>query len=720
VCRRSRRYFSAVENGWRELGTPYDDNRLMRILLFLAAFLIAAPSLRAETAYPMLMTIQPIAAQVGQASEHTVHSRYSLAGAYQVLISGSGVAGEIIPQEMKPDEAKNQEKQSARVRFTVAADASPGVRDVRIATPRGVSTVGQLVIARDGVIAESDNNDKPNQPQAVNLPATLCGGIEKAEDVDWFRFHVDAPTNMVFHVRCARLQDRIHDLQSHADPLLTLRAADGRVLAASDNHFFADPLVVWRFDQPGDYLLEMRDVRFEGNQYWQYSIEASARPLVETVFPLAVAKGQPAAVEPAGHFLPQPLVAFSLPTETLLGRTEFALPLGGDKSNPVGMFVTDLPLIAETGENNTFDKAQKVTVPCGINGRMEAADDLDCFAFAAKKGEAFSFEIVGRRLQSSLDSQLRILNDKGQSLANNDDLRLGKRSSTDSWLENWTAPADGQFVVEVRDVHLRGGSAFPYFLKITRCQPYFELYLDTDKTQIAAGTCGVMFVRVERKCGFTGEVQLSVDGLPEGVTASCGRILADKGQDGCILFSSAEGTTPRVANIKVTGAGVVALPDGTSQTLTVLAQPYQETYQPGGGRGHWPVETHTLSVNEPADVRGITLSEYDVVLKPGESRKIDVTIERAPEFNANVTLDVLFQHLASPFANTLPPGVTIDEKDVKTLLASGATQGHITLKAAADAPAMEKQQCCLMAHVSLNFVMKATYASKPLTVSVRP
>jgi len=665
----------------------------------------------------MLMSIKPVAAQIGQISEHTIRSRYTMMGAYQVLVSGTGATGEIVPQEMKPEDAKNIENQSLKVKFAVAVDAQPGVRDVRVATPRGISTVGQLVIVRDAVAREADNNDKVEQAQMITLPATLCGTIEKAEDVDWFRFHLDAPASLVFHVRSSRLQDRIHDLQLHSDPLLTLRAADGRVLAASDNYFFADPLIAYRLEQPGDYLLEMRDARYEGNQYWEYSVEVAARPFAETVYPLAIAKSQPVSLELVGHFLPLPQVSFT-PPDLPLGRQDFRVPLGDDASNPVAMLLSDLPLVAEGGENNSFDKTQVVTAPCGINGRIENESDLDCYSFAAKKGESLSFEIVARRLQSSLDSQLRLMNDKGQLLTSNDDLRLGKRGWTDSWIENWVAPADGNYVIEVRDVHLRGGPAFPYFLEITRCQPYFELYVDTDKTQVAAGTSGVAFVKVERKCGFTGEVQLAVEGLPAGVTASCGRILADKGQDGCIVFAAADGTMPCVSNIKISGTGTITLPDGTMQTQTVVAQPYQEIYQPGGGRGHWPSDTHALAINEPSDVRGIALNEYDLTLKPGESKKVEITITRAPEFNANVTLDVLFQHLASPFANTLPQGVTIDDKDVKTLLSAGATQGHITLKAAADAPPVEKQQCCVMANVSLNFVMKATYSSKPLTITV--
>src|SRR5688500_8352074 len=116
----------------------------------MAAMLLAlgtALPLNAQTAYPMLMSIKPTAAQVGQTTEHVVNSRYSLAGAYQVLVSGNGVTGEVA---LPPTKAEDLGKKPAEltklpVRFTVAADAQPGVRDFRIVTPRGVSTTGQLV-----------------------------------------------------------------------------------------------------------------------------------------------------------------------------------------------------------------------------------------------------------------------------------------------------------------------------------------------------------------------------------------------------------------------------------------------------------------------------------------------------------------------------------------------------------------------------------------------
>jgi hypothetical protein len=253
---------------------------------------------------------------------------------------------------------------------------------------------------------------------------------------------------------------------------------------------------------------------------------------------------------------------------------------------------------------------------------------------------------------------------------------------------------------------------------VTRSQPYFELYLDADKTQISPGGCASLFVRIARKNGFAGEVQLAIEGLPPGVTASCGRILEGKGQDGCLVLEAAPDATLAESNVIVSGVATDKSDGGTTCKLSAVATPYQETYQPGGGRGHWPVATHAVAVTELADIRGVTLDVYDIVLRPGESKKIEVTIDRAPGFTANVTLDMLMRHLNSVFANTLPAGVTLNDKDAKSLLSGSATQGYLTLTAAKDAPPAEKQQAVVVAHVALNFVMKWTYASRPVTISV--
>src|SRR5262245_61130545 len=697
---------------------------VVRLLSLCIALVLGsvASQCAAQTAYPMLMSLRPVAVQMGTSAELTVSSRYTMAGAYQALISGQGVAAEIVPTEKKPDDAaKKTPTEKIKIKVTAAANALPGVRDVRLATPQGVSTVGQLVIVRDSVIAEGSGNDTPAKAQQISLPAAVCGAIEKNEDVDYYQFHADAGQSLVFRVRCARLEDRIHDLQTHADPILTLRTASGATLATSDNNeYYADPLVAYQFAQAGDYLLEIRDVRYQGNQYWEYCIEINDRPLVECVFPLAVTAGSTQIVQPLGDLIPEKsVVEWMVPAKASAGIQWFELPLGADRTNTVHLIVADLPLVQESSEpNGLIPQAQTIGVPCGVNGRIDREGDLDCFAFEAKKGEAVSFEVTARRAQSALDSHLRILDEKGKQLALNDDLRLGKRTLSDSWLENWTAPGDGRYIIEIRDVNLRGGPLCPYYLKVTPSQPYFELYLDSDKTQVAPSGCAALFVRVERKNGFSGEIQLTIDGLPRGVTASCGKILAEKGQDGSIVLEADPDAMLGVTNVIVRGTAVHKSADRPAQNLSATATSYQETYLPGGGRGHWPVTTHSVGITDPADIRGITLSTYDITLKPGESKKIEVTIDRSAGFSANVTLDMLMRHLNSVYANTLPPGVTLNDKDAKSLLAGSATQDYLTLTAANDAPPADHQQSVVLAHVALNFVMKWPYASQPVSISV--
>ena len=67
--------------------------------------------------------------------------------------------------------------------------------------------------------------------------------------------------------------------------------------------------------------------------------------------------------------------------------------------------------------------------------------------------------MFARRGWSGLDPILRILNDQGAALAEADDLTQHRVGSADSWLENWTAPTDGNYTIEIRDLHPAGRPA---------------------------------------------------------------------------------------------------------------------------------------------------------------------------------------------------------------------------------------------------------------------
>jgi hypothetical protein len=703
-----------------------------------SAALAQAPAKELE-AYPMLMDVAPLAVQAGQTAELLVHARYTMEGVYQVLVSGSGVTAEAVAPE-EPAAAKAAPAKppaggkpaakavpakpllpppaltELKIRFHAAVGALPGVRDFRIATPHGVSTLGQIVVARDPVVREAEPNNTQATASPVKLPATICGSVGQAEDVDFYKFHAAKGSELTFHVRSARCEDRIHDLQQHIDPILTLRNGSGTVLAMSDNYFYADPLLYYRFATEGDYYLEIRDVRYAGNRYWQYAVEVNDRPLVTNVFPSALAREKATRLELVGFNLPaDPSVMLSLPGDTPLGVQWIDLPLKA-RANPAAVCVSDLPLAVAAGDNLDPAKAQPIELPLGVSGRVNRPGEVHYYRFQAAKGEHFTFDVIARQLQSALDPIIAVLNEKGARAVENDDYTEGQVFNGDARIEHWTAPAAGRYLLEVRDLHLGGGPEYGYFLQARRSEPYFSLQLNSDKTIVNAGGAAMLFVRVYRHHGFTGEVKLHVEGLPAGIKATCGRVL-DEAKDACIVLEATSAAMPAVANVRVVGLADFAA-DGKTWKLEAVARPLQETYVPGGGRGLMPVDWHTVAIATPMDILAVQLSQTQITLKPGESKKIDVKIRRAAGFDKNITLDVMHRHLAGIFGNSLPPGVTLDEKKSRTLLTAKMSEGSLVLTAAADAKPVEKQVVPVIASVSLNFVMKFDYAGPPLLVTV--
>ena len=411
----------------------------------------------------------------------------------------------------------------------------------------------------------------------------------------------------------------------------------------------------------------------------------------------------------------------AFPIKLQQGRQWLSLPApDGNLYDPIPVYVSDEKVLLEDGDDNDdVEHAQLIEVPAVVNGRMDKEADIDYYRFEAKKGDTLAFEVIARRSQSMLDSFISIENEEGKRLNSADDYTFGRRSNWDSRYDNFVVPADGVYHVSIYDRHLRGGPEFVYALEISRSAPTFELTLDTDKTLTTPGTSGVLFVRAKRLNGFAGEIQLHVDDLPTGVTASVGKILAT-GQDGCIVLT-ANGDAPFDAqHVRVYGSAVLEGVEGEETELLVDAAPYQEIYMPGGGRNHYPVDVYTVSVQKPSDIRNIKISTNEVNLKPGEEVKIEVELDRAEGFDANISLDVIYQHLNVVWGNSLPKGVKMDGNKSKVLLTSGELKGHVTLVADDTLEEADRQQFCIMANVSLNFVMKATYTSEPLFITTTP
>ena len=663
--------------------------------------LILTDRAAAQTSFPMITHAYPVAVQRGQTVEIAVDGQMNFAGAYKALFEGVGVSAEVT----SPPPVPGTVIKSVKMKVTIAKDAPLGVREFRIATTLGISSVGQLLIVDDPVVIEAPANNTMAQAQAIKLPSVLVGKLEVVEDLDYFKFEAKEGEVVTFEMFCARLQDKIHDLQKHAKPMLTLFDAEGRELAANDHFFFADPMLSYKILKAGTYFLQVRESTYDGDPRWVYAILATNKPYVSHVFPMAGNPGKTIQVEPVGSAkFAKDKVALTVPDK--LGVQQIQLDIDGAKTNPATFIVSNLPQFIETEPNDDPDKANRVTLPVGINGRIGKKRDIDHFVFDAKKGKAIHFELKSRRfgtlLNSSLHGILEIMTPKGVVVASNDTTHGLEASLV------FTPTADGDYVLRIRDLNSKGSESAIYYIEADWALPDFTLRCDPDKAMIGPGTSTAWYVHVNRVHGFAGPVKIEVKGLPKEISASALTIPSTMTQ-GVIVLTAAANATLTAANVEIVG---------TAENIVRGVTPNQEIYLPGGGRGRFDVNLQTVAVTAPSDILKVDTSTTNITLKPGEEIKIEVNVQRRGDFDKGVFLDVLLQHLGAVVGNPLPPGVTIVQGKSKTLL-SGGSKGYITLKAAANAEPIENVPISVIANVSVNFVVKVHYSSVPILITIK-
>ena len=131
-----------------------------------------------------------------------------------------------------------------------------------------------------------------------------------------------------------------------------------------------------------------------------------------------------------------------------------------------------------------------------------------------------------------------------------------------------------------------------------------------------------------------------------------------------------------------------------------------------------PVEMHTVGVADMLDLKRVRSNETKLVLKPGEKRTVQVTLERSAGFTEPVTLTAIHSQHVWVFGRCLPAGVTVDENESKLRLTGDDVQGTIVLNVAKDAKPSPPRLAPLMANVAVNFSLKMMYTSDPVEVSI--
>ena len=162
-------------------------------------------------------------------------------------------------------------------------------------------------------------------------------------------------------------------------------------------------------------------------------------------------------------------VSITVAPDAPLGERDIRVLTPGGCSNRYRFRVGELPEINEVEPNTEKAQAQSLaSLPVLVNGQL-LEPDIDYFRFSAAAGQTIVCALEGRSLlpyipdavPGWMDACLILYGPEGKPLTSVDDYHLGPDP-----VLICTIPADGQYVLEVRDVVYRGRWTFVYRLSV--------------------------------------------------------------------------------------------------------------------------------------------------------------------------------------------------------------------------------------------------------------
>jgi hypothetical protein len=439
----------------------------------------------------------------------------------------------------------------AVLQVTVAADAEPGQRELRIATPSALSNplvfyVGQLpefsakpaksISEQKSAVAKTAVAPKARgrEPELkIALPAVINGQILPGK-VDRYRFEAGRGQKLVVAAQARELIPYIADaVPGWFQATLAVYDDQGKELAYTDDYQFnPDPVLYCEIPADGEYVVEIKDAIYRGREDFVYRITLGELPFVTGVFPLGGPADKQTTVELTGWNLPETRLRVDN-KDRRLGLYALAERNRGWVSAPIPFAVDALPECLEAEPNGQQAEAQQVSSPVIINGRIQQPDDVDVFCFEGRAGDQIVAEVSARRLNSPLDSVLKLTDAAGRQLAMNDDYEDKGAGLTTHQADSRLAlslPTDGKYLLRLTDMQHRGGPEYAYRLRISRPRPDFELRVVPPSISARAGASVPLTVYALRKDGFADEITLALKDAPPGFALSGNRLPGDKEQ----------------------------------------------------------------------------------------------------------------------------------------------------------------------------------------------
>src|SRR5208283_50553 len=168
---------------------------------------------------------------------------------------------------------------------------------------------------------------------------------------------------------------------------------------------------------------------------------------------------------------------------------------------PVALAVSDLDEVVEQEPNNEPAQANRIPVPGAVTGRFQVKGDIDHYLLPLKKGR---YLIDAHTLEFYSPTEVYMV------LKDSKDAEVSKTNPQAAARIDFTAPADGDYLLVVQHLLYWGGPEESYRVTVVPYEPGFEVTLSTDRVDVPQGSGGILNIQAVTARDYKGPIELSV------------------------------------------------------------------------------------------------------------------------------------------------------------------------------------------------------------------
>ena len=618
------------------------------------SFLIFISTLNIHAQKMSVGYIYPAGAERGTTAEITVGGQ-NVNKATSVIVSGKGIKVEIV----KPDEQEQtvQKKKKSRklddqsspqladqlnIRITIDKNAAPGLRDLRLQSPVGISNKLNFEVGQYPNVLENKGSTNQKTNVVDNLPAVLCGQILPGE-TDYFSFRAEKGMTLVASVKARALVPFIADaVPGWFQSVISINNSKGKEVAYCDDYRTnVDPTIILKVPENDTYTLKIHDAIYRGREDFTYRIELGEIPFVQSVYPAAAKVGKKTELTLAGVNLKSNKLSFKPENEGYNSVTAFgkndeisnSIPFWG-VSKSTNLLVNDKSKLQISDNQVIFDT-------------LDLKNRSKQYAYMADANETVTFEVMARRIGSLLDGRLRLFDQNGKLLAEADDVEDDMQGlmtfHADPQL-TYTFKIPGRYYLQLEDVLDNHGSDYFYVLEKKKVSLPFEVFVSPATLSVPRGGTSIFTVTVNSKEKTNKALELNIKGLPNGTKLSNLKIFAgSKKKDVSVTIpeSSREGNY----DLKLTASlfDPKNLTDGETQNAVAADEMMQAFYYhhniPAAGLSLEVTPKAPFRIEFPGDL--YARDGYQISCSEGDTAiSIPIRIKRNPDFKETIELSV--------------------------------------------------------------------------------